>query len=75
LIGYNSDFQKVFWSLLEVYQFALEVWKTKEAAKDFLTRPHPELKMKTPIYRAIESNKGREEVMSILGKLQHGSAV
>jgi putative toxin-antitoxin system antitoxin component (TIGR02293 family) len=74
MIGYTSQIQTLFWSMLEVYNAALDVWKTQEAAKDFLTRPHPMLDGKTPLTRCMQSKKGHTEVLSIIGRLKHGSA-
>jgi uncharacterized protein (DUF2384 family) len=75
MIGYSSDFQKAFWVGLEVYKAALDVWKTEEATKDFMTRAHMELGLKSPLTRALESKKGLSEVLAVIGKLKHSSTV
>ena len=68
MIGYSSDFQKAFWSLLEVYKAALDVWEDEDKTRQFLESPHILLNQKTPLSRALESKKGHTEVLVIIGK-------
>ena len=54
---------------------ALDVWKSEEAARAFLNRPHPMLEGRKPIDVAIQSELGADMVKSILGELKYGTAV
>ena len=57
-----------------IWSRAVEVWKEPEAARDFLTRPHPMIDDRPPLDVVIRSEFGGELVMEILGRLQYGSA-
>ncbi len=57
-----------------VWVMAVDVWKSEEAARAFLHRPHPMLEARKPIDVAIQSELGAELVRSILGELRYGSA-
>ncbi len=61
--------------LAEVWTDALRVWKTDDAARDFLNRGHPLLDGQRPIDLTLASALGAELVRDILGRLEHGSAV
>jgi putative toxin-antitoxin system antitoxin component (TIGR02293 family) len=58
-----------------VWVMALDVWKSEEAARAFLHRPHPMLEGRKPIDVALQSELGAEMVRSILGELKYGTAV
>ena len=58
-----------------VWVMALDVWKSEEAARAFLNRPHPMLEGRKPIDVAIQSELGADMVKSILGELKYGTAV
>jgi len=58
-----------------VWVMALDVWKSEDAARAFLNRPHPMLEGRKPIDVAIQSELGAEMVRSILGELKYGTAV
>lgn len=53
---------------------AIEVWKTEDAARSFLDRPHPMLEGDKPIDVAIQSELGEDMVKSLLGELKYGTA-
>lgn len=58
-----------------VWVMAVEVWKSEEAARAFLNRPHPMLEGRKPIDLVIQSDLGADMVKSILGELKYGTAV
>ncbi|HTV31677.1 MAG TPA: antitoxin Xre-like helix-turn-helix domain-containing protein [Methylocella sp.] len=57
-----------------VWALALDVWKTEDAARDFLFRSHPMIEDKRPIDVVIQSEFGAELVIDILGALKYGTA-
>lgn len=57
-----------------VWVMALDVWKSEEAARAFLNRPHPMLEGRKPIDVAMQSELGADMVKSILGELKYGTA-
>jgi len=56
-----------------VWMLALEVWKTPEAARLFLLRPHAMLENRRPIDVTL-TTEGARLVEGILGRLYYGSA-
>lgn len=71
-LSVESGFRTV--RLAIVWVMAVEVWKTEEAARAFLNRPHPMLEGRKPIDVVIQSEFGAEMVKSILGELKYGTA-
>jgi putative toxin-antitoxin system antitoxin component (TIGR02293 family) len=61
--------------LADIWALALGVWRSDDAARDFLFRPHQLLEGRRPIDVALENELGGQLVREILGRLQHGSAV
>jgi putative toxin-antitoxin system antitoxin component (TIGR02293 family) len=61
--------------LTRVTTFALDVWRSPEAARRFLTQPHMLLRGCVPRELAIESGAGARRVEEILGGLKYGTAV
>jgi putative toxin-antitoxin system antitoxin component (TIGR02293 family) len=61
--------------LARVWSRARRVWKSDEAARDFLHRPHPLLDHATPVDVALNTTVGSQLVEDILGGLEHGTAV
>ena len=57
-----------------VWSMALDVWKSEEAARAFVNRPHPMLEGRKPVDVAMHSELGADIVKSILGELQYGTA-
>lgn len=54
---------------------ALHVWKSDDAVRRFLLRPHPELDDWPPIDLILKNEIGASLVREVLGRLQVGSAV
>jgi putative toxin-antitoxin system antitoxin component (TIGR02293 family) len=61
--------------LARLWAFALDVWGSPEAARRFLSEPHPLLRNRVPRELAIETEIGAREVENLLGRLKYGSAV
>jgi putative toxin-antitoxin system antitoxin component (TIGR02293 family) len=61
--------------LASVWAQALRIWKSEDAARDFLYRKHPLLGERRPIDLVLENEIGAELVRGVLGRLEHGSAV
>jgi putative toxin-antitoxin system antitoxin component (TIGR02293 family) len=61
--------------LASVWATAARIWKSDEAARDFLTRRHPLLEQRRPIDLILENEIGAELVKSVLGRLEYGAAV
>ena len=60
--------------LAAVWDLALEVWGSEDAARAFLFRPHPLLDGRLPVDVVLTNEFGRPLVEGILGSLQYGSA-
>ncbi|HWK47814.1 MAG TPA: antitoxin Xre-like helix-turn-helix domain-containing protein [Stellaceae bacterium] len=60
--------------LTDVWTTAVDVWKTGEAARAFLFRPHAMLDGRPPINVALQAEVGAQIVKDILGRLKYGSA-
>lgn len=71
-LSVESGFRTV--RLAIVWVMAIEVWKTEDAARSFLDRPHPMLEGDKPIDVAIQSELGEDMVKSLLGELKYGTA-
>jgi putative toxin-antitoxin system antitoxin component (TIGR02293 family) len=61
--------------LASVWAQAERVWKSPDAARDFLYRKHPLLNERRPLDVVLENEIGAELVRGVLGRLEHGSAV
>lgn len=61
--------------LAGVWAMALDVWGSKDTARQFMFEPHPLLQGRRPIDVVLENELGRPVVEGILGRLQYGSAV
>lgn len=57
-----------------VWNLAIDVWQSPEAARDFLFRSHPMLEDRAPIDVVIQNEIGAELVLEILASLKYGSA-
>ena len=57
-----------------VWERAMAVWQSAEAARAFLHRPHMLLGHRPPIEVVIRTDEGARVVEEILGKLQYGTA-
>jgi putative toxin-antitoxin system antitoxin component (TIGR02293 family) len=61
--------------LAEVWTTAVRIWKSEDAAREFLYRRHPLLGQRKPIDLVLENEIGAGLVKSVLGGLEFGSAV
>src|SRR5262249_924946 len=61
--------------LASVWAQAERVWKSPDAARDFLYRKHPLLGERRQLDIVLENEIGAELVRGVLGRLEHGSAV
>ncbi len=61
--------------ILRSMELAIEVWKSEDAARAFLFRPHPLLETQTPIDVIMMNEFGAELVEEILMKLKYGTGV
>ena len=61
--------------LASVWTEATRIWKSDDAARDFLYRDHALLADRKPIDLILENEVGAEMVKSVLGRLENGSAV
>lgn len=57
-----------------VWGLALDVWKTEDAARDFMFRPHAMLDDRRPVDVVIQNEIGAELVRDVLAGLKYGSA-
>lgn len=57
-----------------VWGLALDVWKTEDAARDFMFRPHAMLDDRRPVDVVIQNEIGAELVRDVLVGLKYGSA-
>lgn len=60
--------------LASVWALAVDVWKSDEAAREFLFRPHAMLEGRRPVDVVMATELGRPLVEAILGGLRHGTA-
>ena len=65
----GGDLAKAYFA--EVYPRAIEVLGDADKAIRWLGRPIPSLEYETPI-SLLRSNKGRDAVLDVLGRLEHG---
>jgi putative toxin-antitoxin system antitoxin component (TIGR02293 family) len=60
--------------IVQLQEFAREVWGSDAATERFWVEPHPLLASRTPLQVASESEAGAQLVEQILGRLKFGSA-
>jgi putative toxin-antitoxin system antitoxin component (TIGR02293 family) len=65
----------VIMRIAEVWAQALRIWKSPEAARSFLGRPHQLLNGRKPIDLVLENELGANLVRGEMGRLENGSAV
>jgi putative toxin-antitoxin system antitoxin component (TIGR02293 family) len=61
--------------IASVWAQAVRIWKSDEAARSFLGRPHPVLANRRPIDLVLQNEIGADLVRGVLGRLESGSAV
>src|SRR5260370_4329370 len=59
--------------LASVWANAVRIWKSEDAARDFLYRNHPLLQGRRPIDLVLKNEIGGRIVQDVLGRLAHGS--
>ena len=55
----------------DILSRALEVFGDRMRADEWMHEPNPALKNEVPV-RCIQTEKGRHEVLNILGRIEHG---
>jgi putative toxin-antitoxin system antitoxin component (TIGR02293 family) len=65
----------VIMRIADVWAQALRIWKSPEAARSFLGRPHQLLNGRKPIDLVLENELGAILVRGVMGRLENGSAV
>ncbi len=58
--------------LAKVFSFALDIYRTPETAREFLSRPHPMLDGKAPLDVALATGPGADLVINLLGRAAYG---
>lgn len=58
--------------LAKVFSFALDIYKTPENVRKFLTRAHPMLDGKPPLDVALATRPGADPVINLLGRAAYG---
>jgi len=58
--------------LAKVFSFALEIYKSSDKAREFMTRPHPMLDGKPPLDVALATGPGADLVINLLGRAAYG---
>ncbi len=61
--------------IARIWELAMDVWTSEDAARQFLARPHPLLAGRIPREFTIESELGARQVEDLLGGLKYGTAV
>ncbi|HEX3666211.1 MAG TPA: antitoxin Xre/MbcA/ParS toxin-binding domain-containing protein [Rhizomicrobium sp.] len=60
--------------LASIWSQALRIWKSENAAREFLNRRHALLAERRPIDLVLENEIGAGLVRGVLGRLEYGSA-
>jgi putative toxin-antitoxin system antitoxin component (TIGR02293 family) len=60
--------------LASVFTLALRIWKSQEATREFLFRPHPALDGRPPIELVLHNEIGADLVRRMLGRSDAGVA-
>jgi putative toxin-antitoxin system antitoxin component (TIGR02293 family) len=71
----SSDESERLARLARIWAFAVEVWGSEAAARQFLAKPHPLLAGRVPRDFAAETEIGAREVENLIGGLKYGTAV
>lgn len=61
--------------IARIWELAMDVWTSEDAARRFLAKPHPLLAGRIPREFTIESELGARQVEDLLGGLKYGTAV
>jgi len=71
----SSDESERLARLARIWAFAVDVWGSEAAARQFLAKPHALLAGRIPRDFAAETEIGAREVEGLIGRLKYGSAV
>ena len=55
-----------------IWELAMDVWKSEDAARRFLAEPHMLLRGRVPRDLAVESEFGARELEELLGRIKYG---
>lgn len=61
--------------LAKVYSFTLEIYKSPDKAREFLSRPHQMLGGKPPLDVALATSPGADLIINLLGRGAYGGGV
>lgn len=59
----------------KVFGLAIEIYRSPDKAREFLSRPHMMLEGRTPLDMALATGLGADLVINLLGRLAYGGAV
>lgn len=68
---FNASLSERIIGLAEIYSYGFEVFENKERFNSWVNSPNNALAGKSP-YDLLDSQFGREEVMSIIGRIDYG---
>ncbi len=68
---FNATLSEKIIGLAEIYSYGFEVFENKEKFNSWINSPNKALGGKPP-YDLLDSQFGREEVMSIIGRIDYG---
>ncbi len=68
---FNASLSERIIGLAEIYSYGFEVFENKEQFNAWINSPNKALAGKSP-YDLLDSQFGREEVMSIIGRIEYG---
>lgn len=68
---FNPSLSERIIGLAEIYSYGFEVFEGKEPFNSWINSPNKALAGKTP-YDLLDSQFGREELMSIIGRIEYG---
>jgi putative toxin-antitoxin system antitoxin component (TIGR02293 family) len=61
--------------IAEIWQLAMDVWKSAADARAFLSRPHMLLEDRPPLEAALGSEHGARRVRTLLGRAKYSTGV
>ncbi|MBR2173873.1 antitoxin Xre/MbcA/ParS toxin-binding domain-containing protein [Sphingopyxis sp.] len=61
-------------AVAKVWEFAMEIYRDEERAREFLYRQHPMLENQRPIDVATDTEVGADLIINLLGRAAYGGA-
>lgn len=61
-------------AVAKVWEFAMEIYRDEEKAREFLYRQHPMLENQRPIDVATDTGVGADLIVNLLGRAAYGGA-